>query len=274
MATPSANHEWIPQGLEDLSRRASTEVGAGAMSPVDKVTLKAVKQRKKEQRHYLAEKRRAARAARGHDYTVGEEIANAITHGIGAGLAIAAIPIAVVTALNHGGGVSLLCALVYTIGMLCEYLISTLYHAIQPLGAKRVFRVLDHSCIYLYIAATYMPYCLITLADVGGLWLCLFVWAVSLIGIVFEAFWVTRPRWISAVLYVALGWSVVVFLPQLYSFLAPAGFWLLVAGGISYTVGAVLYAATKKVRYIHSVFHVFVLGGSVCQFLSIVLYVL
>lgn len=178
------------------------------------------------------------------------------------------------TALNHGGGVSLLCALVYTIGMLCEYLISTLYHAIQPLGAKRVFRVLDHSCIYLYIAATYMPYCLITLADVGGLWLCLFVWAVSLIGIVFEAFWVTRPRWISAVLYVALGWSVVVFLPQLYSFLAPAGFWLLVAGGISYTVGAVLYAATKKVRYIHSVFHVFVLGGSVCQFLSIVLYVL
>ena len=137
MATPSANHEWIPQGFEDLSRRASTEVGAGAMSSVDKATLKAVKQRKKEQRHYLAEKRRAARAARGHDYTVGEEIANAITHGIGAGLAIAAIPIAVVTALNHGGGVSLLCALVYTIGMLCEYLISTLYHAIQPLGAKR-----------------------------------------------------------------------------------------------------------------------------------------
>ena len=186
MATPSANHEWIPQGFEDLSRRVSTEVGVGALSPVDKAALKAAKQRKKEQRHYLAEKRRAARAARGHDYTVGEEIANAITHGIGAGLAIAAIPIAVVTALNHGGGVSLLCALVYTIGMLCEYLISTLYHAIQPLGAKRVFRVLDHSCIYLYIAATYMPYCLITLADVGGLWLCLFVWAVSLIGIVFE----------------------------------------------------------------------------------------
>ena len=213
------------------------------------------------------------------DYTIGEEVANAITHGIGVGLAIAAIPIAIVAALDQTGGsqdtgLSLLCALVYTIVMMCEYLVSTLYHALQPQGAKRVFKILDHSFIYLYIAATYMPYCLLTLGHVGGVYLCIFVWAVALVGVACEAFWVTRPRWISAILYVALGWSVVVFLPQLMTLLPAPGFWLLVAGGISYTVGAVLYAATKKVRYIHSVFHVFVLGGSVCQFLSIVMYVL
>ena len=109
--------------------------------------------------------KRQARLVRGYDYTVGEEIANAITHGIGSGLAIAAIPVSTVVAVSHGGGLSLLCALMYSIFMFCEYMMSTLYHAIQPLAAKRVFKVLDHSFIYLYIAATYMPYCLLTLRD-------------------------------------------------------------------------------------------------------------
>ena len=218
--------------------------------------------------------KRRIRLARGYDYTVGEEIANAITHGIGTGLAIAAIPVSTVTAVSHGSGLALLCALMYSIFMFCEYIVSTLYHAIQPLGAKRVFRVLDHSFIYLYIAATYMPYCLLTLGDVGGLWLCIFVWSVAVLGVVFEAFWVNRPRWVSSLIYIALGWSVIFFIPQLYALLPTAGFWLLAAGGFSFSLGGVLYAATKKVRYIHSIFHVFVLGGSICQFLSIVMFVL
>ena len=228
--------------------------------PEDEKTLRSLRQK--------------LRFARGYDYTVGEEVANATTHGIGAGLAIAAIPITIVTAVSHGSGMALLCALVYSIFMFLEYIVSTLYHAIQPMGAKKVFRVLDHSFIYLYIAASYMPFCLITLIDYGGLWLCVFVWAVAILGVIFEAFWVTRPRWISTVIYIALGWSVIGFVPLLFTLLPPPGFWLLVAGGISFTVGGALYAATKKVRYIHSVFHVFVLGGSVCQFLSILLYVL
>lgn len=103
--------------------------------------------------------------------------------------------------------------------------------------------------------------------------LAAFVWAVSLVGIAFEAFWTYRPRWISAVLYVALGWSIVFFIPTLFAELAPAGFWLLVAGGISYTVGAVFYIF-KKVRYMHSIFHLFVLAASCLQFFSVYFFVI
>ena len=207
------------------------------------------------------------------EYTLGEEIANSITHGIGVLLAIAALPILVVCAVGGGGGVKLAAALVYAITMLVEYLMSTLYHAIAADRAKRVFKVLDHSGIYLFIAGTYTPYCLVTLASSGGVGLAAFVWAVALAGVACEAFWVFRPRWVSAVLYLLLGWSVVWFLPALIANLAPAGFWLLVAGGLAYTVGCVFYVL-KKIPYMHSVFHVFVVAASVLQFLSIALYVM
>ncbi len=207
------------------------------------------------------------------EYSIGEEIANSITHGIGALLGIAALVLSIVKAVADGGGLLLCAALIYGISLIIEYTMSTLYHALTAVRAKRVFKVLDHSGIYLLIAGTYSPYCLITLWDVGGLWLAIFVWVVSCIGIALEAFWTYRPRWISAVLYVLLGWSIVVYLPALYELMAPAGFWLLVAGGLCYTVGAIFYIL-KRVRYLHTVFHVFVLAGSVCQFLSIVLFVL
>ncbi|WP_304426310.1 hemolysin III family protein [uncultured Adlercreutzia sp.] len=214
-----------------------------------------------------------ARKPRVREYTVGEEIFNAVTHGIGAGLAVAALVLLIVKATFDGGGILLLAGIVYGVALLLEYLMSTLYHAIAIEGAKRVFKVLDHSGIYLLIAGTYTPYCLITLAPVGGLWLAAFVWAVALIGIAFEAFWTFRPRWISAVLYVALGWSIVMFLPTLFATLPPVGFWLLLAGGLSYTVGAVFYIF-KKVKYLHSVFHLFVLAGSCLQFFSVYFFVI
>ena len=207
------------------------------------------------------------------EYSVGEEIFNAVTHGIGAGLAVAALVLLIVKSTADGAGMLLLAALVYGIALLLEYLMSTLYHAIAIEGAKRVFKVLDHSGIYLLIAGTYTPYCLITLEPYGGIWLAAFVWGVSLLGIAFEAFWTFRPRWISAVLYVALGWSIVVFLPTLYAVLSPVGFWLLAAGGICYTVGAVFYIF-KKVKYLHSVFHLFVLVASCLQFFSVYFFVI
>ena len=134
------------------------------------------------------------------EYTLGEEIFNAVTHGVGAGLAVAALVLLIVKSVSDGGGILLAAALVYGIAQLLEYLMSTLYHALAAERAKRVFKVLDHSGIYLLIAGTYTPYCLITLGHVGGVWLAAFVWAVSLVGITFEAFWTYRPRWISAVL--------------------------------------------------------------------------
>ncbi len=218
-------------------------------------------------------KRKAKRAKDVREYTLGEEIANSVTHGVGAALAIAALVLLIVRSVSDGGGMLLLAALVYGIALLVEYLMSTLYHAIAVPAAKRVFKVLDHSGIYLLIAGTYTPYCLITLEPVGGLWLGLFIWAVALAGVACEAFWTFRPRWVSAVLYVLMGWCIIWFIPQLFDALDPVGFWLLLAGGLSYTVGALFYTL-KKVPYLHSVFHAFVLAGSILQFVSVLLFVL
>lgn len=207
------------------------------------------------------------------DYSLGEEIANAISHGIGAVLSVAALVLLIIAAVGEGAGVYLLAALVYGIALLFEYLMSTLYHAIPARRAKRVFKILDHSGIYVLIAATYTPFCLITLAADGGYWLAAFVWAVSLAGIAIEAFWTYRPRWVSAVIYVLLGWSVVMFIPQLVAALPLPGLIFLLVGGICYTVGAVFYVL-KKIPYMHFVFHLFVLAGSIFHFFSVLLFVL
>jgi len=207
------------------------------------------------------------------EYTLGEEIANSITHGIGALLSIAALVLCIVFSVRHGAGIRLCAALVYGISMFLEYLMSTLYHAIPAKGAKRVFKVLDHSCIYIFIAGSYTPYCLITMAGLGGIKLGLFVWIIALIGVAIEAFWTYRPRWISVVIYLLLGWAVVWYIPVLYNALAPVGFWLLLTGGVLYSIGSVFYLL-KSIRYMHSVFHVFILAGSIFQFFSILLFVL
>jgi hemolysin III len=193
---------------------------------------------------------------------------------LGVLLAIAAIPLCVVQAVNHGGGIILAAALIYSITMVVEYLMSTLYHAIAAPRAKKVFRVLDHCGIYLYIAGCYTPFCLVTLSNNGGLFLCIFVWAVAVAGVIAEAFWVNRPRWISAVLYLMQGWAVIVCIPALWVLVDHVGFWLLVAGGVAYTIGAVFYLFTKKKKFMHSIFHLWVLAGSVLQFFSIFLFVL
>ncbi len=207
------------------------------------------------------------------EYTLGEEIFNSVTHGVGALLAIAAIPLCIIMAVNHGGGVNLAAAIIYSVTMLVEYLMSTLYHAIAVDKAKRVFKVLDHSAIYLFIAGSYTPYCLISLADNGGGILCAVVWGLAAVGVACEAFWVFRPRWVSAVLYLLLGWCVVWYLPPLIAILPAPGLWLLVAGGICYSIGCIFYVL-KKIPYMHSIFHIWILAGSVCQFFSIFLYVL
>ncbi len=253
-ASASASYAWRISSFEDIR-----DLPASSVVPEEP---------SKARRSPARSKKKPAR-----EYTVGEEIANSISHGIGAALAVAAIPICVVIAVSHGGGVALAAALIYTISMLLEYLASTLYHALVPLPAKKVFKVLDHSAIYLFIAGSYTPFCLITLANSNGLFLCIGVWALAIVGIAFEAFWVYRPRWISAVIYLLLGWCVVGFLPALVSSLAFPGLMLLLAGGICYSIGCVFYVL-KKIPYMHTVFHLWVLAGSILQFLSIVLYVL
>lgn len=207
------------------------------------------------------------------DYSLGEEIFSSIVHGIGLALSIAALVLMTIVGASHGGGAHLASALVFGISLIVEYAASTFYHALPQPKAKRVFKVLDHSGIYLLIAGTYTPFCLITLAGNGGLVLFAVIWAAALFGIACEAFWTYRPRWVSAVIYIVMGWAALVKLPALLALLSPAAFALLVAGGVVYTVGCVFYLM-KKVKYMHSVWHIFVLAGSVCHFLSVILFVL
>lgn len=207
------------------------------------------------------------------EYTLGEEIANSVTHGLGALLAIAAIPILVVRALDDGGGIYLFAALVYTLTMLLEYTMSTLYHAIAVDRAKRVFKVLDHSCIYLFIAGSYTPFCLILA--------CRFRRRVA---VRLRVAGCVGGRCLRGVLGVssALGVGRAVSSHGLVRHLVPPrahrghsrpGLWLLVGGGICYSIGCIFYVL-KKVPYMHSLFHLWVLAGSVLQFLAIFLYVM
>lgn len=206
-------------------------------------------------------------------YTTGEEIANAISHGVGAGLSIAGLVLLIVFAATHGGGLKLASAIIFGVSLLLEYLFSTLYHAIQPPRAKRVLRVFDHCAIYLLIAGTYTPFLLGPLLPWGGAVMCAVIWGAAALGILVETFSRERqPKWVSALIYLVMGWAIVFRMPQLMAALPAGGMWLLFAGGLSYTVGVVFYLL-KRVPYMHMVWHLFVLGGSVCHFLSVILFV-
>jgi hemolysin III len=205
--------------------------------------------------------------------SVAEEVANAVTHGVGAVLAVAGLAILIVFASVFGDGWHLGASIVFGVTLCLLYAASTLYHALPYPRAKRVFKVLDHAAIYLLIAGTYTPFTLVTLRQEGGWWLFGLVWGLATIGISLETAWVYRPRWISVVVFVAMGWLVLAMRGPLVAHLSRPGLWLLVAGGISYTAGTLFYVQQGR-RYMHAVFHVFVLGGSVLHFLAVLLYVL
>jgi len=145
-----------------------------------------------------------ARAQRA--YSLGEEIANAVTHGIGAALSVAALVILIVIAALWGDGWHLASAIVYGTTMFLLYMASTLYHAITHPKARHVFKIIDHASIYLLIAGTYTPFTLVTIRNDGGWWLFGVVWALAIAGISLEAAWVYRPKWLSVLVYLAMGW--------------------------------------------------------------------
>ena len=185
-------------------------------------------------------------------YTLGEEIANSIIHGLGVGLSVAALTLLVVLAVQNGGGWKLGAAIVYGAALVLEYTASTLYHSFQQPRVKHVFKILDHAGIYVLIAGTYTPFTLVTLRDSGGWWLFALVWGIAVTGIAVEAAWAYRPRWVSAAVYLVMGWLVVLAIEPLAANLAAPGVWLLVAGGLAYTVGTVFYVL-KRVPYMHAV---------------------
>lgn len=207
------------------------------------------------------------------EYSEGEDLTNALTHGIGGALGIAALVIMLVIASRHGGGVRIVAALLFGVPLIAQFCLSMLHHAIQADAPRRVLRVLDRCAAYVLIAGAYSPFCLLVLPSSVGYPLLIAVWIVAAAGVAFETFWTYRPRWLTALVYLAMGWAMALFIPQLLAGMALPGFVLLLCAGACYSVGAVFYCI-KRVPYFHLVFHVLTLAASICLFLAIALYVL
>ena len=222
---------------------------------------------------FKASKRTPALNDENEEFSLGETIANAVSNGVSAALAIAALVILIVMAVLHGGGVRLLVALVFGIPMLLAFLMSTLYHALPQELPKLIFKVLGHDFLFLYIAGAFTPYCVLTLGDTAAFTVLGIEWLIAVMGILIESIWLNRPKWVPIVLCVGMCGLAVTLAPALIAALAPAGWWLLVAALCCFALGLVLYLL-RRVPYLWFVSHLVVLGGSVCLFLSVVLFVI
>lgn len=207
-----------------------------------------------------------------YHYSLREEIANSITHGIGTVLAIAALCILIVFAGRYGNAWHIVSVCVYGTTLILLYTVSTLYHSIQNHRLKGILRILDHSAIYLLIAGTYTPFTLVNLRGPWGWWLFGVVWGFAALGVMIQVLPQRRWRAVSMSLYFGMGWAVVVAIKPLVQTVATGGVVLLVLGGLAYTSGIVFYAL-EKVKYNHAIWHLFVLTGSVIHFFAVLFYV-
>lgn len=200
--------------------------------------------------------------------TLGEEIANALSHGLGFLLAVAALPILVWQAQRLGGAADVVAASIFASTMILLYGTSALYHALPAGAAKRWFNRMDHAAIYLLIAGSYTPFTLGVLHGPWGWTLFGIVWGAASLGVALKLLNRLRQPWISTGLYVAMGWVAVVAAGPLVERMPSAGLGWLVAGGLSYTLGALVFMLDHRLRYAHAVWHLFVLGGTVCHFFA------
>ncbi|MFC6464560.1 hemolysin III family protein [Marinilactibacillus sp. GCM10026970] len=204
-------------------------------------------------------------------YLIWNEVLNAITHGLGVILSITGLTFLVRKGLEMGGVVEVTSYIVYGTTLILLYLCSTLYHSLTFTKAKQFFRVLDHCSIFLLIAGTYTPYTLITISGRLGILLTVMIWSIALLGVIYKTVWFKKFQGLSVWLYIIMGWISLFFLNYLYQGLGTTGFIWLVAGGLSFTIGAIFYRM-KYVKFMHVVWHLFVLAGTVCMFFSIYLY--
>lgn len=211
-------------------------------------------------------------------YTKGEEIFNMTSHIVGGALGIVALVLCVVFAAVHGNGYGVVSGAIYGVTMIILYTMSSIYHGLNPKRkAKKVFQVLDHCSIYLLIAGSYTPFALCTLREYNtalGWTIFGVIWFVAILGIILNSIDIKKFRVFSMICYLVMGWCIVFRINLLPELLGTAGFVLLLLGGLSYTVGAILYGLGKKHKYMHSVFHLFILLGSLLQFFTILLCVM
>lgn len=207
-------------------------------------------------------------------YSRGEEIANAVTHGVAALMSIAGLAILVGFAVAYSGSPTVITAVsVFGASMIFLYVASTLYHAIPNPKAKQILQRLDHSMIFVLIAGSYTPFCLVTLKGVTGIGLCIAVWSIAIVGIALQGVLIKQSKWLNSLLYLAMGWLVLLVIEPLIESLPNTGLWLLTAGGLSYSLGVIFYI-WKTLPYSHAIWHLFVFAGTVLQFLAVLLYVI
>ena len=212
-------------------------------------------------------------------YTVGEEIFNSVTHGIGAIFSIVALCLMVTfSALNGGTAIDIISFSIYGASLIILYTMSTLYHAITNEKAKKVLRIIDHSSVYLLIAGSYTPFALSILKnqDEKRIIILIFVWLLAIIGTVLYSSFKQKIKIFNIVSYIIMGWAVSLLLPELNNVFTTLNIkcclYLLIAGGITYTAGIIFYAI-KKVKYFHSIWHLFVLSGSILHFIAVMIYI-
>jgi hemolysin III len=206
-----------------------------------------------------------------HRPTHGEEIANSISHGIGLVLAIVATPILIIASTRNGTVWNVVGVSVFAASMVLLYLASTLYHALTHGTAKRIFRMLDHSAIFLLIAGTYTPFTLGVLRGPWGWTLFGLVWTLAAVGLTMKIVFGARYSWLSVILYLVMGWLVVIAAPEVMHRVPLSGLAWILAGGIAYTGGVGFYAA-HRVRYAHFAWHIFVIVGTACHFFAVLWY--
>lgn len=211
------------------------------------------------------------------NYTRGEEIMNMVTHIVGGGLGIIALVLCIWISLKHRNTLGVIGSAIYGASMIALYCVSSVYHGLHAGSGKKVMQIIDHCTIYFLIAGTYTPILLsafVPTYPVIGWGLLAAQWILAAVATTLTAIDLRNYRIFSMTCYITMGWAIIFFIPQTIKLLTPTGFYLLLSGGIAYTIGAILFGIGVKKRWIHSVFHIFVVLGSILQFLSIVQYVL
>jgi hemolysin III len=205
-----------------------------------------------------------------NEYTLGEEISHSITHGIGAALSIAGLVISVVMAARTGEAIKVVSFAIFGTSMIILYTASTLYHAFTNEKAKKFFRYLDHTSIFLLIAGTYTPVALLLLKGAWGWMLFGLAWGLAILGILYQMLFLNKFKWISISIYLGMGWVAIIAIEPLIEIMPFGLFIWMLGGGLFYTLGTIFYL--KEIKYFHFVWHLFVIAGTVCHFFGLIFY--
>ncbi|WP_353990185.1 hemolysin III family protein [Pediococcus argentinicus] len=205
-------------------------------------------------------------------YLILNEIFSAITHGIGVGLSIAGLVIIIVHTTRYNNPLLMVSNIIYGVSLIIFFLSSTLFHSLYFTRAQHVFRIFDHSTIYLLIAGSYTPYCLVSVGGWLGWTIFGIIWLLTILGIVYKSIWIDKFKNISTIIYVIMGWLCLSMIVPLFHTLGSTGFWLLVSGGVAYTIGALIYSL-RSIKFVHVIWHLMVMIGAGLMYFSILFFV-